>query len=223
MSKRVPNLILLGPPGAGKGTQAKMMVEKYGIPQISTGDMLRAAIASGSDMGKKVQSFVTSGGLVPDELVLQVLKERLTKDDTRKGFILDGFPRTVPQAEALEKILADNQTPLLGTLSITVEDKELIERLTGRRICKGCSASFHLQFSAPKKAGICDHCGQELYQRKDDSFEVISNRLKVYHEQTSPLIEFYRKRNQLHTIDGTGKIDVIFAAVCGKIDSLLTS
>lgn len=219
MSNRLPNLILLGPPGAGKGTQAKMLVDTYHIPQISTGDMLRAAIASGSPMGQKVQSYVSSGGLVPDELVLEVLQDRLGQSDCGKGYILDGFPRTVPQAQALDKLLEIRTSPLLAVLSITVPDQELIGRLTGRRICKSCSASFHLQFSAPKTDGKCDHCGGELYQRKDDSVEVITNRLKVYHDQTAPLIEFYSKRNLLHAVEGIGKIDVIFSSICGIINS----
>ncbi|MFZ2958973.1 MAG: adenylate kinase [Candidatus Ozemobacteraceae bacterium] len=220
MSKRVPNLILLGPPGAGKGTQAKMLVDRYHIPQLSTGDMLRAAISSNSELGKKVQSFVSSGGLVPDELVLSALKERIGGSDCGNGYILDGFPRTVGQAEALEKLLVERGSPLAAVLSITVPDQELIDRLTGRRICTKCSASFHLQFSAPKKVMVCDHCGADLYQRKDDSLEVISNRLKIYHEQTAPLIQFYGERKLLHAVEGIGKIEMIFSAVCGIIDSL---
>ncbi|MBF0500120.1 MAG: adenylate kinase [Candidatus Riflebacteria bacterium] len=223
MSKRVPNLILLGPPGAGKGTQAKMLVDRYRIPQLSTGDMLRAAIASASELGKTVQSYVTSGGLVPDELVLSVLRERIAAPDCSAGYILDGFPRTVGQAESLEKLLIERGSPLAAVLSITVPDQELIDRLTGRRICTKCSSSFHLLFSAPKVADVCDHCGAALYQRKDDSREVITNRLKVYHEQTAPLIKFYQERKLLHTVEGRGKIEMIFGAVCDIMDGLTRS
>ena len=214
------NLVLLGPPGAGKGTQAKMMVEKYQVPQISTGDLLRASISSGSELGDKVKSFVTSGGLVPDELVLSALLERLGGEDCQKGFILDGFPRTVGQAESLQKSLLEKNAPLQGVIAIIVPDEELVERLTGRRICKECGASFHLTFSAPKKTGMCDSCNGELYQRKDDSHDVITNRLNVYHEQTSPLIDFYQKMGILQKIDGMGKIGMIFEKICATIKGL---
>lgn len=213
-------LILLGPPGAGKGTQAKMLVEKYGIPQISTGDILRATIASGSELGRKVQGFVSSGGLVPDDLVVTVLVDRLKDADCRNGFILDGFPRTVGQAESLEKSLTAMNAPLSGCISITVPEHDLMARLTGRRICRACSSSFHLTFSPPAKAGVCDRCQGELYQRKDDSEEVITHRLQVYNEQTAPLIAFYQTRKKLHSVDGTGKIEVIFGNICAIIESL---
>ncbi len=218
--EKFTNLILLGPPGAGKGTQAKMMVDKYGIPQISTGDLLRAAISSGSDLGKKVQSFVTSGGLVPDDLVLSVLLDRLEGKDCKKGFILDGFPRTLGQADSVGKALDKRGMPLSGVIAIIVPDQDLIDRLTGRRTCKACSTIFHLKFSPPAKEGVCDKCKGELIQRKDDSFEVISNRLKVYHEQTQPLIEYYGKRNLLHEVDGSGKIEMIFGKICDIIEGL---
>jgi adenylate kinase len=218
--ERFTNLILLGPPGAGKGTQAKMMVDKFGIPQISTGDLLRAAISSGSELGNKVQSYVTSGGLVPDELVLSVLLARLEDKDCKKGFILDGFPRTLGQADSVGKALDSRGMPLSGVVAIMVPDQDLIDRLTGRRICKVCSTSFHLTFSPPSKEGFCDRCKGELYQRKDDSFEVISNRLKVYHDQTQPLIEYYGKRNLLHKVDGSGKIEMIFDKICDIIKGL---
>lgn len=219
MSKRL-NLIFLGPPGAGKGTQAKMMVDTYGVPQVSTGDMLRAAIASGSELGKKVQSYVTSGGLVPDELVLSVLLKRIEDADCSKGFILDGFPRTVGQAQELDKALS-KIGGVTGVIAITVPDEDLIERLTGRRTCSGCSAPYHVKFTPPKKGGVCDKCGGELIQRKDDTVEVISNRLKVYHDQTSPLIEYYGSRKLLHKVEGTGKIEMIFSKIRGIIDSLI--
>ncbi|NLI79303.1 MAG: adenylate kinase [Candidatus Riflebacteria bacterium] len=218
--KPVLNLILMGPPGAGKGTQAKMLVEKYGIPQISTGDLLRAAIASGSELGSKVQSYVTSGGLVPDELVLDILLNRLAEKDCQAGFILDGFPRTVGQAGSLGKALTAKKMEMAAAIAITVADSELLDRLTGRRICKGCSSSFHVKFSPPKKDGVCDRCGGELQQRKDDTAEVISHRLHVYHEQTQPLIEYYRKAKIMHLVDGIGQIDVIFQNICAIIESL---
>ncbi len=214
------NLILLGPPGAGKGTQAKMLVDRYHIPQVSTGDLLRAEIANQTELGKKAQTFVQSGGLVPDELVMSMLLQRIQQADCRQGFILDGFPRTVKQAENLEKSLNDKGEKIVGVLCVQVPDESLLERLTGRRICRGCSASFHVTFSPPKKDGVCDHCQGELYQRKDDSREVIANRLKVYHEQTSPLIQFYQGRKLLHAIDGLGKIDVIFSKMCDILDVL---
>jgi len=220
LKKKNLNLILMGPPGAGKGTQAKMMVDKYGIPQISTGDLLRAAISSGSELGKKVQAFVTSGALVPDDLVVSVLLNRLSDPDCQAGFVLDGFPRTVCQADSLGKAMKDRKMIVHGTIAIEVPDQELIDRLTGRRICKDCATSFHLKFSAPKKEGICDKCGGELLQRKDDSFEVISNRLNVYHKQTQPLIEYYRKLEILHLVDGLGQIEMIFAKVCDIIQGL---
>lgn len=196
-----------------------MMVDTYGVPQVSTGDMLRAAIASGSDLGKKVQSFVTSGGLVPDELVLSVLLRRIEEPDCSKGFILDGFPRTVGQAQELDKALSAIGG-VTGVIAITVPDEDLIERLTGRRTCKACSASCHIKFTPPKKDGVCDKCGGELIHRKDDTVEVISNRLKVYHSQTSPLIEYYGSRKLLHKVEGTGKIEMIFSKIRGIIDSL---
>ena len=220
MGKKKMNLVLLGPPGAGKGTQAKMLVEKYGIPQISTGDILRGEIAAKTELGLKAQSFVQSGGLVPDQLVLTMLLQRLDKSDCQNGFILDGFPRTVGQAESLATALLERKAPLTGVLCVKVPDEALLDRLTGRRICKGCGVSFHISFSPPKKDGICDHCNGELYQRKDDSQEVIVNRLQVYHQQTSPLIEFYSKKKILYPIDGIGKIEVIFTQMCDILDNL---
>ncbi len=216
----VLNLILMGPPGAGKGTQAKMLVETYGIPQISTGDLLRAAIASGSELGGKVQSYVTSGGLVPDELVLDVLLQRLGEKDCQNGFILDGFPRTVGQAESLGKALEARTMKVAAAIGIVVADGELLDRLTGRRICQGCSSSFHVKFSPPKKDGVCDRCGGALQQRKDDTAEVISHRLEVYHAQTKPLIAYYQERKIMHLVDGIGQIDVIFGKICAIIESL---
>jgi len=219
-SKRNLNLIFLGPPGAGKGTQAKMIVDKYNIPQISTGDLMRAAVSSGSSIGDKVKSFMASGALVPDDLVIEILLDRLSSDDCRDGFILDGFPRTVGQAEALDQQLNKKQMPLSGVVAMMVPDGVLTDRLTARRICRQCSASYHLEYLKPKIEGVCDRCQGELYQRKDDSEEVILNRLKVYHDQTSPLIDFYQKRKKLYTVDGNKKIEMIFSEICDIIDKL---
>ncbi|PKL42697.1 MAG: adenylate kinase [Candidatus Riflebacteria bacterium HGW-Riflebacteria-2] len=220
MSGRNLNLIFLGPPGAGKGTQAKMIVDKYTIPQISTGDLMRAAVSSGSSMGDKVKGYMAAGALVPDDLVVEILLERLSGDDCRDGFILDGFPRTVGQAESLEKALEKRNMKLSGVVAMMVPDAALLTRLTARRICKECGASYHLEFLKPKVEGKCDRCSGELYQRKDDSEEVILNRLKVYHDQTAPLIDFYQKRKALYTVDGNKKIEMIFSEICDIIDSL---
>jgi len=220
MSGRNLNLIFLGPPGAGKGTQAKMIVDKYNIPQISTGDLMRAAVSSGSSIGDKFMGYMAAGALVPDDLVVDILLDRLSGDDCRDGFILDGFPRTVGQAESLEKALEKRGMKLSGVVAMIVPDEALLKRLTARRICKECSASYHLEFLKPKVDGKCDRCQGELYQRKDDSEEVILNRLKVYHDQTSPLIDFYQKRKKLYTVDGNKKIEMIFSEICDIIDSL---
>lgn len=172
------NIIMLGPPGAGKGTQAKMLVEKFGIPQISTGDMLRAAVAEGTELGKKAKEYMDKGQLVPDEVVIGIVEERLKKSDCEKGFILDGFPRTVPQAEALDKILEKMGKKIDYVINIVVPDVEILKRLTGRRTCKQCGAMYHVIYNPPKQEGVCDKCGGELYQRDDDKEETIKNRLK---------------------------------------------
>ena len=218
--KRILNLIFLGPPGAGKGTQARMIQDKYSIPQISTGDLMRSEISSGSSLGNRVKSFIESGGLVPDELTLSIVLNRLKKDDCKNGYLLDGFPRTVGQATALDAALAEMNNELSGVIALEVEDSELTSRLADRRICKGCGDSYHLQYKRPAVEGKCDHCGGELYQRSDDSEEVIKNRLKTYHEQTAPLVDFYGKKKKLHKINGKNKIDVIFSEICAIIDEL---
>ncbi|GAB4297210.1 MAG: adenylate kinase [Myxococcota bacterium] len=198
-------LIFIGPPGAGKGTQAKMMVDEFKIPQVSTGDMLRAAVKEGTELGKKAKEFMNAGKLVPDEVVIGLIRERLAKEDCKAGFILDGFPRTLPQAEVLDKLLAELKMPLDSVLLLDVADSELIERLTGRRTCRGCGAMYHIKHQPPKKEGVCDKCGGELYLRDDDKEETIKNRLAVYHNQTSPLVNYYEKRSLLSKIPGTGK------------------
>ena len=195
-------LILMGAPGAGKGTQAAELVKKYGIPQISTGDMFRAAVKEGTELGKKAEACMKSGALVPDEVTIGIVKERLSKEDCAKGFILDGFPRTVEQADALEKILSELGKSLTAVLNIHVPFEDLIERAVGRRICKGCGATYHVKFNPTKKENICDECGGELYQRADDNEETMKNRLSVYEKSTRPLIEYYEKAGKYTEIDG---------------------
>jgi len=202
-------LILLGPPGAGKGTQAKMLTEEFGIPQISTGDILRAAVKEGTPMGIKAKGFMDSGALVPDEVVIGIVTERLQKDDCKPGFILDGFPRTVPQADALAKNLATLNKDLDAVVSLEVDVEALVERLTGRRTCKECGRGYHVTFDPAKVAGVCDACGGELYQRDDDQEATIRKRLEVYEAQTSPLVNYYEKAGLLKSLDGMQQIDVV--------------
>lgn len=212
------NLIFLGPPGSGKGTQAKMLVDKYGIPQISTGDILREAVKEGTPLGKEAKKYMDEGKLVPDEVVVGIVRERLKEPDCTKGFILDGFPRTIPQAEALDKTLQEMGKGIDHVLSLEVDREELVRRLSGRRTCKKCGAMYHIIFDPPKKDGVCDRCDGELYQRDDDKEETIRERLRVYEEQTAPLIEYYRKKGLLRPIDGVGKIEEIFARVRETIE-----
>lgn len=210
-------LILLGPPGAGKGTQAKRLVEKYGIPQISTGDMLRAALKAGTELGREAKTYMDAGKLVPDSVVIGLIDERIKEADCKNGFMLDGFPRTVTQADALKGVMDKMGLKLDHVISIDVDNDDLLGRLTGRRTCRGCGAGFHVQFDPPKKEGVCDKCGAELYQRDDDKEETIRNRLKVYADQTEPLIAYYKAAGLLRSIVGTGSIDEIF----GRITSVL--
>lgn len=203
------NLIMLGPPGSGKGTQAKRLTERFGIPQISTGDILREAVKEGTPLGKEAKRYMDEGKLVPDEVVVGIVRERLKEPDCEKGFILDGFPRTVAQAEALDRILEEMGRKIDHVIDIEVSEDELLKRLTGRRTCKRCGAMYHIIFNPPKRDGICDQCGGELYQRDDDREETIKARLKVYREQTAPLIDYYEKRGLLRRIEGSGKIDEI--------------
>jgi len=206
-------IVFLGPPGAGKGTQAKKIVEKFGIPQISTGDMLREAVKEGTELGKKAKEYMDKGALVPDEVVIGIVKERLARPDCDKGFILDGFPRTIPQAEALDRVVEELGKTINYVIALEVDDDELIERLSGRRTCKSCGAMFHVKFNRPAKEGVCDKCGGELYQRDDDREETIKNRLKTYKEQTAPLIDYYRSRGNFHAIQASGDIDEIFSRI----------
>jgi adenylate kinase len=212
------NLILLGPPGAGKGTQAQKIVDRYHIPQISTGDILRAAVKEGTPLGKKAKVFMDQGQLVPDEVVIGIIDERLKKADCRSGFILDGFPRTIAQAEALQPILTRIGKSIHHVINIEVANEELVRRLTGRRTCKNCGAMFHLLFQPPKQEGICDRCGGVLYQREDDKEETIRTRLKEYQKQTAPLIEYYQLKSMLRSIEGIGNQDQIFERMVHLLD-----
>lgn len=203
------NLILLGPPGAGKGTQAKLLTEKYNIPQISTGDILRAAVKQMTPAGIRAKKFMESGTLVPDDLVIDIIKDRLADDDTVNGFILDGFPRTVAQADALTKMLLANGKTIDHVISITVDNDELIKRVIGRLTCKGCGRGYHLDFDPPAIAGVCTACSAELYQRDDDKEETLRTRLAAYDSQTAPLIDYYHKLALLRPVQGLGSIQDI--------------
>jgi len=207
------NIILLGPPGAGKGTQAKMLVEEYQVPQISTGDILRAAVKEGSPLGKEAKACMDKGELVPDSVVIGIVEERIQQPDCAKGYMLDGFPRTVPQAEALDGMLKNLSSQIDHVVSIEVANEELVERLTGRRTCRDCGAGFHVMFDPPEKEGVCDKCGGELYQRDDDNAETVTSRLEVYESQTLPLIDYYTARGKIRSIDGVGDIKEIFGRV----------
>jgi len=207
------NLILLGPPGAGKGTQAQMIVERYRIPQISTGDILRNAVKESTPLGLKAKAFMDRGQLVPDEVVIGIIDERLRAPDCNPGFILDGFPRTIAQAEALQSILTKIGKSIDHVINMEVDPEELVNRLTGRRTCKNCGAMFHVLFHPPKGEGICDRCGGPLYQREDDKEETIRTRLREYRKQTAPLIEYYRQKNRLRSIQGMGGQDQIFERI----------
>lgn len=207
------NLILLGPPGAGKGTQAAKIIEKYEIPHISTGDIFRENIKEGTPLGKKAQEYMNRGELVPDSLVIEIATDRLTKDDCKEGFLLDGFPRTVEQAEALDKFLAEDGKKVDHVLNIDVEADILMKRLTGRRVCKGCGATFHITNIPPKVEGVCDVCGEELYQRDDDTEETVANRIEVYNSQTKPLIDYYEKSGNISHLDGSVDPDELLAEI----------
>lgn len=205
--------ILLGPPGAGKGTQAAKIVEKYHIPHISTGDIFRENIKNGTELGKKAQEYMNRGELVPDDLVIEIATTRLLADDCAEGFLLDGFPRTVYQAEKLDEFLAAHGSKIDKVLDIAVEKEELMVRLTGRRVCKACGASYHVVNIPPKKEGICDVCGGPLIQRADDNAETVANRIEVYEAQTMPLIEYYEKAGNIAHIDGATGLESVFADI----------
>ncbi|MGE7022287.1 adenylate kinase [Solibacillus cecembensis] len=211
------NIVLMGLPGAGKGTQADKIVEKYAIPHISTGDMFRAAIKEGTELGLQAKSFMDQGALVPDEVTIGIVRERLAQADCEKGFLLDGFPRTVPQAEALDSILEELGRPVEHTINVQVEKDELIARLSGRRICKTCGTSYHLIFNPSKEDGKCDKDGGELYTRADDNPETVANRLEVNMNQAQPLLDFYEAKDVLTNINGQQEISKVFA----ELDALL--
>ena len=210
-------LIMLGAPGAGKGTQAARVAAELQIPHISTGDIFRANIKNGTELGKKAKAFMDAGKLVPDELTCDLVADRIAKDDCANGFILDGFPRTIPQAEALDKVLVSRGEKVDYAVNIDVPDEAIISRMSGRRACVTCGATYHIQFNPPKKEGICDNCGGELILREDDKPETVKTRLNVYHEQTQPLIDFYQAKGVLVTVDGTQALDDVFKAILAKI------
>ena len=210
-------LILFGPPGAGKGTQAEIISEKYNIPAISTGAMIREAIKNGTETGKKAKDVIERGELVSDDIIIGIVKERIAKDDCKNGFILDGFPRTIPQAEALEKLVPD----ITATIEIDLSDEKIVERMSGRRTCPGCGVSYHTAYKAPKAEGKCDACGAELSVRADDKPETVLERLKVYHDQTEPLKAFYKKRGMLHTVQSQEELKDTTALMLNTIEALV--
>jgi adenylate kinase len=206
-------LIFLGPPGAGKGTQARELAREWGVPQVATGEMLREAVAAGTPLGREAKRIMGTGALVPDDVIVGLIAERLRQPDAAGGFILDGFPRTIGQAEALGRLLKDLGQKLDGVVYFQVAEPELLRRLTGRRLCRQCQTAFHMVSAPPRREGICDHCGGPLYQRDDDSEATVRNRLRVYEQQTAPLLDYYRHRGLLTPIDGVGPVDAIRAAI----------
>lgn len=209
----MPGIILLGAPGAGKGTQAKKISADFAIPQISTGDMLREAVKNGTEMGRKAKGFMDAGGLVPDEVVIGIVRDRLKASDCDKGFILDGFPRTIPQAQALDGVVRDLGKEIQVVLSLEVDERELLERLTGRRTCTACGAMYHIKFNAPKAAGKCDKCGTALIQRDDDKEETIKARLVNYRKSTEPLLDYYKGTGKIKAVKASGEIDAIYGNI----------
>ena len=203
------HILLMGPPGAGKGTQAAQLVKEFNIPHISTGDMFRAAMKEGTEMGKLAKSYIDAGNLVPDSVTVGIVRDRLAQDDCKKGFILDGFPRTVEQADALDGIMKDLGLSLKRVLNISVPAADLVERAVGRRICKKCGATYHVKFNPSQKDGVCDECGGDLFQRADDTAETMTNRLSVYEASTKPLIEYYQKAGIYTEVDGRQAIDKV--------------
>ena len=207
-------IIMLGAPGAGKGTQAKKIADKYGIPHISTGDIFRANIKNGTELGKKAKAYMDQGALVPDELVVDLVADRVKQPDCEKGYVLDGFPRTIPQAESLDKVLASMGQKIDYAINVEVPDKNIVRRMSGRRACVGCGATYHIVYAPTKTEGVCDRCGEKLILRDDDKPETVTKRLSVYHEQTQPLIEYYGKQGSLKEVDGTMDMEDVFADIC---------
>lgn len=210
-------LILLGPPGAGKGTQAEKIANEYNIPHISTGDIFRANIKNETKLGLKAKQYIDNGELVPDSVVVAIVEDRIKQDDTRNGFLLDGFPRTENQALALDDVLNEMEISLDAVINIKVDSQILVSRITGRRICKDCGATYHIEFNPPAEEGVCDLCGGELYQRSDDNEDTVQNRIDVYNKQTAPLIEYYSKQDLIKTIDGEQAIDKVFTDIVKKL------
>lgn len=208
-------IIMLGAPGAGKGTQAKMIAEKYGIPHISTGDIFRANIKNGTELGMKAKSFMDKGELVPDGLTVSMLLDRVSQQDCKDGYVLDGFPRTIPQAEELDRALSERNEKIDFAVDVDVPDENIVKRMSGRRACLKCGATYHMEHIPPREEGICDSCGSELVLRDDDKAETVLKRLQVYHDQTQPLIEFYTRKGILKTVDGTQDMKDVFAAIVG--------
>jgi adenylate kinase len=210
-------LVLVGPPGAGKGTQAQFVSAHLSVPKISTGDIFRANVSEGTPLGLEAKKYMDAGDLVPDNVTIDMVRDRLAEDDTTPGFLLDGFPRTVPQAEVLDSILFDLGAKLDVVLELVVDDDEVVRRLSGRRTCRSCNHIWHVDFDPPKESGVCDHCGGELYQRDDDKPETIQNRLDVYNSQTAPLVSFYAERGILVGIDATGPVDDVTDRAVGAL------
>ena len=206
-------IIMLGAPGAGKGTQAKKIAAKYQIPHISTGDIFRANIKNGTELGKKAKTYMDQGLLVPDELTCDLVVDRIQQPDAANGYVLDGFPRTIPQAESLDAALSKMGEKIDYAVNVEVPDENIVSRMSGRRACLGCGATYHVKFNAPKTENVCDTCGETLVLRDDDKPETVSKRLKVYHEQTQPLIDYYTKQGVLKTVDGTCALDEVFKAI----------
>ena len=206
-------IVMLGAPGAGKGTQAEKIAEEYGLPHISTGDIFRKNIKEGTELGKEAKGYMDKGALVPDELTVRMLLDRVSNDDCKGGYILDGFPRTIPQAEALDAELTKLGEKIDYAVDVEVPDENIVKRMSGRRACPKCQATYHLEFIPPKQDGVCDECGTELVIRDDDKPETVQKRLSVYHEQTQPLIDFYGKKGVLHTVDGTQDVGDVFKAI----------
>lgn len=212
-------IIMLGAPGAGKGTQAQMIADKFNIPHISTGDIFRANIKNGTELGKKAKEFMDKGQLVPDELTVQLLLDRVANEDCKNGYVLDGFPRTIPQADVLDNELTKLGDKVDFAINVDVPDENIVRRMSGRRACLKCGATYHIEHIPPKKEGICDKCGSELVQREDDKPETVQNRLSVYHEQTQPLIDYYDKKNILKTVDGTKDMQEVFSNIVGILNA----
>ena len=211
-------IVMLGAPGAGKGTQARLISEKYAIPQISTGDIFRANIRENTELGQRAKSYMDQGLLVPDQVTCDLVVDRIIRDDCKNGYILDGFPRTIPQAQALTRALEEQGTRIDYAIDVEVPDESIVRRMSGRRACPKCGATFHIQFKVPSVDGVCDECGSELILREDDHPETVQKRLDVYHSQTQPLIKYYREQGVLHTVDGTRQMQEVFQEICSILE-----